>query len=419
MLAKILLSLAVILVANKMVKNLSLSIGIGAVSIALWSGQDLTAIINIGGERLLSRDNITLMILISLVISLSNQMNRSGLMRDLVSALGSRISKRGTLGALPAFIGLLPMPGGALFSAPLLDDCDDDAELSPMEKTRINYWFRHVWEFTWPLYPGVLLATDIAGIEVWQIFLIGLPLSLVSISAGYLFFLRPISSAPKKSSGTERKALLPVLAPIAIVIAVYIVVLLLLPDIAQWSNYLPMIIGLLAAIIFLQLRKPLARDQWKEIILNKRTATMILIVAVVRIYGAFIEAPLPSGVLLMEQLRLELAAFGVPMFLLIILIPFVSGVSTGVSVGFVGASFPIVFSLLGQDPGIGEKLAAMSLAYPFGFMGSMLSPVHVCLIVTNEHFNTELGSSLAQMIRPALCVMAGSLAVSSIISSVL
>ena len=46
-------------------------------------------------------------------------------------------------------------------------------------------------------------------------------------------------------------------------------------------------------------------------------------------------------------------------------------------------------------------LAATALAFGFGYMGMMLSPVHVCLIVTNEHFQTRLPHSLRGLLAPA------------------
>jgi integral membrane protein (TIGR00529 family) len=415
---KIVLSLTLILVLNKIVRNLAASVAAGALLIAVWSGQTLESALGIAGDRILSFDNLALMLLISMVISLSSQMSGTGMMKRLVVSLKERVSQKTALAALPAVIGLLPMPGGALFSAPLVDDCDDEKLLSPMEKSRINYWFRHVWEFTWPLYPGVILAADIAGIEVWQIFLTGLPVSAAAALAGYLFYLLPL----KHAGGTVRNAaprnanpLLPLLAPILIVILVYIFLLLFIPAIGIFSRYLPMIIGLSCSMIYLQIRTPLSGSDWRRIVFSPRTLQMVLIVLAVRIYGAYIEAPLPDGSRMIELLRLEMISAGVPVRALIILIPFISGITTGVSVGFVGASFPIVFSLLGPDPTLALTLSTLILAYPFGFMGTMLSPVHVCLIVTNEHFGTSLVPSLASVVKPALLVMAASVAVSVII----
>ncbi len=419
---KIVLSLTLILVLNKIIRNLAASVAAGALLIAVWSGQTFESALRIAGDRIISFDNLALMLLISMVIGLSSQMSGTGMMKRLVVSLKERVNQKTALAALPAVIGLLPMPGGALFSAPLVDDCDDEKLLSPMEKSRINYWFRHVWEFTWPLYPGVILAADIAGIAVWQIFLTGLPVSAAAILAGYLFYLLPLKHAGGNVRNADTRSanpLLPLLAPILIVILVYIFLLLFLPGIGTFSRYLPMIIGLSCSMIYLQIRTPLERSDWRSIVFNPRTLQMVLIVLAVRIYGAYIEAPLPDGSRLIELLRLEMSSAGIPVRALISLIPFISGITTGVSVGFVGASFPIVFSLLGPDPTLALTLSTLILAYPFGFMGTMLSPVHVCLIVTNEHFGTSLVPSLASVVKPALVVMAASVAVSVLIPLVL
>ena len=88
------------------------------------------------------------------------------------------------------------------------------------------------------------------------------------------------------------------------------------------------------------------------------------------------------------------------------LLPFVAGITTGICVGFVGATFPIIVSLVGTDAPPADLLAAATLAFGFGYMGMMLSPVHVCLIVTNEHFKTRLAHSLRGLLAPAAAVLA-------------
>jgi len=44
---------------------------------------------------------------------------------------------------LPAIIGLLPVPGGALLSAPLVETEADKLGLGEDKKTYVNVWFRH------------------------------------------------------------------------------------------------------------------------------------------------------------------------------------------------------------------------------------------------------------------------------------
>ena len=142
---------------------------------------------------------------------------------------------------------------------------------------------------------------------------------------------------------------------------------------------------------------------------------MVLIVVLVRIYGAFIEARLPDGVLLMDQMRMELDSLGIPIITLIMIIPFVSGLTTGITVGFAGASIPIAISLLGTDPALYQILSTVSLAFSFGFMGVMMSPVHICLIVTNEHFKTSLAKSLTSLLPLIITMLMFALIYSQII----
>src|SRR5262245_21057910 len=72
---------------------------------------------------------------------------------DFASALIP--SRRFRVAVMPALVGLVPMPGGAVVSAPLIDRSLGSAEVSATDKNLINYWFRHVWEVSWPLYPSV------------------------------------------------------------------------------------------------------------------------------------------------------------------------------------------------------------------------------------------------------------------------
>jgi hypothetical protein len=49
-------------------------------------------------------------------------------------------------------------------------------------------------------------------------------------------------------------------------------------------------------------------------------------------------------------------------------------------------------------------VATTVFAYGCGYVGMILSPVHVCLVVTNEYFKTRLFSSYRYIVLPALVV---------------
>ena len=111
----------------------------------------------------------------------------------------------------------------------------------------------------------------------------------------------------------------------------------------------------------------------------------------------------------MAQMHAEMADWGIPLPAIIILLPLISGLAMGLSAGFVGASFPIVMSLIGEDPSLRTVLSTTVLAYGFGYMGMLLSPVHVCLIVTSAHFHTSVLRNVAGLLAPAAVMLAATL----------
>jgi len=417
---KVLGALAAILIVNRFVGNLVISIGIGALALGLWSGHSASGMLAVAWHGLSSTSNLLLLLVVLQVIWLSSQMSETGVMDELVAAVRALVSQRAAMAALPAVIGLLPMPGGALFSAPLVDSCDVERGIAPALKAQTNHWFRHVWEYWWPLYPGVLLAMKLTKLEVWQFMMMGIPLSVCAIVAGYVFLLRRIKSdggdapskRPAESWTRSLRTLASLLLPIALVIGCYALVRLLYagvrhvrPQTPEMNSFVPMIVGLCVAMAVLQWQRPVGGARWAGILLSGRAWSMVAIVVMVLVYGAFVEAKLPSGERLVERMQAEMAQWGIPLTAIIVLLPLVSGLSMGLSAGFVGASFPIVMSLVGEQPALRELLSTTVLAYGFGYMGMLLSPVHVCLIVTSEHFHIGVLRNVAGMLKPAAVML--------------
>ncbi|NLW55910.1 MAG: DUF401 family protein [Firmicutes bacterium] len=405
---KILSTLGVILVANRLFKNLSLAVVIGTLALALLSGHSTATFLSISSNTLFSWANLSLLIAIAQINFLSAQMAETKIMQDLVGLIQSRLSPRVSMAVLPSVIGLLPVPGGALFSAPLVDECDIEKKSHPCLKSVINFWFRHVWEFWWPLYPGVLLAMELTGLNTLQFLIFGLPLSLAAIAAGYVFLLQKIPGGRQAASITNGeffKRFLFLTSPIIIVVGIQACFQLFFPALTNANQHLPISLGLIVASLFLQSIRPLDSATWRRIIGEKKLYSLLLLIALIKVYAAFIDARLPDGTPLVAKLSAELTAFGIPLLVMTMLLPFISGLTTGLSLAFVGASFPIVLSFLGPDPTLAQMLATLALSYGFGLMGIMLSPVHICLLVSNEYFEAKLSSSLRFLLKPAVVVI--------------
>ncbi len=414
-LIKILISLIAIIVINRLLSRQIPAVLAGTVILAILCGHSLFTALRISAERFTDINNLFLLFVVIIILVLSSQMKESGAMADLSSGISARFSREASMAILPAVIGLLPMPGGAVFSAPLVDSCDTNSDYKGFQKTRINYWFRHVWEYWWPLYPGVLLAIDISGLEVWQFMLIMFPITLFSVSGAWFFLMRRRPSQADKTNSvihTKKESIIMLLMPIIIIVIFYAGLSIIFPGMTDISRYLPISLGILAAIVYLQIKKPIAPVVWKKILLSKSVITMVVLVALIRIYGAFIEGNLPDGRLLMSVMSDELSHAGISSFILIMLIPFLCGVSTGIAIGTVGAAFPIVMSLIGTNPDFALVASTTVLAYTFGHAGQLMSPVHVCLIVSNEYFKTGLAKSLSGLIKPVLVVLAAALILS-------
>jgi integral membrane protein (TIGR00529 family) len=417
-LVKVLGSLAIILAVNLWLRRLGWSLVVGIVALAFWSGHTPTAAGQIAWERVSSEGHCSLLMVTFLVIWLSSQMAKAGTMRELADTVRRGLAKRWAVAVLPSLIGMLPMPGGALFSAPMVGDCDPENALDAEHRTAVNYWFRHVWEYWWPLYPGILLAVTITKLDIWQLMLAQFPMSVAAWVGGYWFLLRSVHVGNGERERFQTGRFFVLMAPVVIGVGVYAVLRIAMPAMAAANRYLPLVIGIVIGMGFLAVQRPLPWREWQTIVLQPRAIHLGLLVTLVRVYGAFIEAPVAGGATLVETMQQELSAWHVPAIAICMILPFASGMVAGLAVGFVGASYPVVMAMLGADPSVWDVAAVSALAYGFGHSGQMLSPVHICLIVTKEHFDSKLTHSMRRIVGPACVVMAMSLVIYAILHAI-
>ena len=97
---------------------------------------------------------------------------------------------------------------------------------------------------------------------------------------------------------------------------------------------------------------------------------------------------------------------GHPVGIILFALPFLVGLLTGLTVGFVGATFPIITALFGGHPDPG----AVTFAFTSGFAGVMLSPTHLCLLLTLKFFRADTAGTYRLMYLPVLLVFAVGLA---------
>jgi integral membrane protein (TIGR00529 family) len=401
---------------------LGFSILFWAGMLTLWTGAGLAGL-HYQASSFLLPQNYLLIVAIFLLLFFTEALSATGKMKRTIDALTEWFtSKRLLLSGLPALVGLLPMPGGALFSAPLVASVDSEQDITPAHKAAINYWFRHIWEYWWPLYPGVLLSVKYSGLPLGVFFLVQMPFTLAAIMGGYFFILRGVK---KEINGRMRTARLDMrsagstLFPIGLLVVVSIAGSMLLPRLgvaAELASLVAMIVGLVLGLLVIFNGNGAAFKTSLLMLRSKNTWFMMVLILGIQAFAGILKCPLQQGAILtlVSQMQNEFMAMGIPILLVMAIIPFISGAVTGVAFGFVGASFPIVFALIGHNQPMHVIIATTVFAYGCGYVGMILSPVHVCLVVTNEYFKTGLFSTYRYIVVPALIVFTTCLVMSAL-----
>ena len=418
---KVGVSFAGILLINRLGTSLGFAILLFSVVLSLWSGTGIPGLL-FQVKSFGMPENYLLPVVILLLLFFTESLNEAGRMERTVTALKSWLNnKKMLLAGLPALVGLLPMPGGAIFSAPLVASIDGSGELDARQRVAINYWFRHIWEYWWPLFTGVILAIRYSELPTAIFLLIQLPFTFVAAIGGYFFILKKVKRGNfgnSENGKLEPAAVLSALGPIAILVFISVLGSAVLPKIGltgTLSSLLSMLIGLIIAIAVVFCGNTSAWIPSLSMLKKTSTWQMVILVISILAFSATIKAPLDmAGTTLVTIMRDEFINAGIPLIAVIMLIPFISGLGTGVAIGFVSASFPVVFALLGQNPTLGVTAATTALAFTFGFMGMMLSPIHVCFVVTCGYFKTPLFENYRYIIGPIVVVLTASLILSGL-----
>jgi hypothetical protein len=354
------------------------------------------------------------------LLVLSEAMRQTGRLEQIVGLVNSFFRRPAvTLAALPALIGLLPMPGGALFSAPMVrqaagtDNPPDNNLLSSL-----NYWWRHIWEHWWPLYPGVILAMSMTSSDLLSFAGFQIPLGFFMCLGG-LLILRALHPdlhrvLPPPPRGTTRK-LIQAIAPIGCILIVWFCADIAMKTVLRSSGshlpapsestrdfvskFAPLLLGLLASLVFTLLSRPLPFKQAARLVMNKEMVPLLGLVLSVMIYQQMLQEVDAA-----KRIGSELTALHVPVTLVVILLPFIAGMLTGIAFGFVGVSFPLVLSLVAAMPDHPPLRPYVVLAYASGHLGMMLSPIHLCYVVSNRYFGATFKGTFRHILAPSLLV---------------
>jgi integral membrane protein (TIGR00529 family) len=410
--AKILIVFVSVLAATRLRAPLGIALAAGGVLLNLWAGAGAGGSLRNLGHAFLGVELWLMMAITGLIVEIGRYMTEPRNAETIVGAArawGGRHGRAAAMTLMPAVIGLVPMPAGALFSAPFVEQTAG-ADRNANWKAAINYWFRHVWEYWWPLYPGVIIAmTTFAMVPTWQYLAVQMPFTVVAAGAGFLFLVRPHvkdlaeeagdgQSRAAPAGGRVARLVLPLATVVACLVVLPLVLKLVIPgaDVksAQVRQLLAVLLGLAGGLAVVM------ADEWKHdrrkifsSLLRKQSVDVQVSLLGVLVFKSMLDQ---SGLLPLASR--ELVASGIPLVFAVAALPFLAGIVTGIALGFTGTSFPLVVGLMAVPESGLTPLSTLVLAYGFGYMGMMLSPVHLCLLVTRDYFSSSVIAIYRQIV---------------------
>jgi integral membrane protein (TIGR00529 family) len=383
----------------------------GGLLLDLWAGKTLQVLPADLWHALIRPELWLLAITITLIMEVGHFMaseENGNAIVAMARRYGGKHGQALSLILIPASIGLVPLPGGALFSAPLVGRTAENSSNSAEWKAAVNYWFRHILEYWWPLYPVVIVTLSIFTLPTWKFMLLQIPFTFISLGAGYFFLLR--NRTLSFHTDVQEEQHLPGIVQILLPIMIIVLATLLLPGVyhallpnlnpASWK-LLSMLSGLFISLLIIwRNRKKHARTMFSDFA-SRKTATVFITLAGVMIFESLLNS---SG--LIPLAGRELSTSRVPIALIIAFLPFLAGLVTGIAIGFAGTAFPIVVGFISAGEIGMQPMAALVLSFSMGYAGMMLSPVHLCFLLTVDYFTASIIKVYRYILPCALSVMA-------------
>lgn len=315
---------------------------------------------------------LNLLISINLIQILGELLQRAGVLNRLVDRLyGLLGNARLILMLIPMMMALIPGPGVILLSAPILAEAAKKANLDSTEKGYINYWFRTSIQTSSPLTFAFLLATSMVTVDKLKFFVNLFPFTLVMLLTGYYLQIRkiPVSGGYEKEKvktpGSHLKLIFPLLKDL---VFIWIVLVLYL------GLELSFAVSVSCSILWVIVSEKIHKEDVFESIKKGVSLNLTLMILGVMYFSDVIDASK-----LMDEVIAWSSGLGIPILLLVTILPFVIGVVIGTYAG----STALVFSLLGN---ISYSVPYLVMLYILSRIGNYLSPINSSVLLCKLYF---------------------------------
>ena len=334
-------------------------------------------------ETLTMQRTWDLLLCLYFVMCLEVELRKSGSLHGMVVTLRNIFSSnKVTLAFMPAFLGLLPSLGGARFSAPIVQEASEGIAVDDEQESAINLWFRHIFEFSNPLMPGVILACGIANVSIGDLIDQVGWVTILCFVLGWIFLIVPLKiTDPEKATNTQHdraidwKSLILAFGPIVTSF------LLIVAFDVQAALAMGLVVVAFIPLYFWFKRPISVKSVFTESLDKKLFFNVVCILY-------FIQLLTVIGTL--DEIVNVFNNSALPQAVIIACLSFIFGVMTGMGQGYIAIVMPIVALMA---PG---NIVLVGIAMVYGMAGQMVTPTHLCILVTVEYFKSRLWKTIGK-----------------------
>mgnify|MGYP001764207524 CR=1 FL=1 len=317
------------------------------------------------------------MLAVIMIGMLGTILNQFGILQKIVTSLEVLIhNPKIIMMLLPAILGMLPVPGGAILSAPFVNNIGEKLNIPPNRRSVINLTFRHVAMYVVPFGSAMLLIDSIMpDIGIYRLIALNIPLVILYVGSAYFFHLRKVTYEPVENTASVSQALKDLILYSSPIYSIVLINLIF---------GLPMWISVLISVGFTFFLVPEKNTYLTAAVKGINLHTLFMLVGVY-----FVQNLIKGQASVMDLFsNLFLSVSGFSVLLVIMLIATVLGLSTGLNMVSLGILLPLV---QGLPISVSQKLLYVFFIYIWSFIGYYYSPLHLCQILSNSYVGCGVG----------------------------
>ncbi|MGI5835748.1 MAG: DUF401 family protein [Chloroflexota bacterium] len=361
---------------------------IAAASLSFATGHDIGQTATYFLEGALAQATLQLLGVVTIIEMLTIFLQDTGSLDRILTALRRVISDvRLLIAMVPSLLGLFPVPGGTVLSAPMVAAYGKELNLSSDHNAAINLFFRHVCDQVFPYKPHLILAAAVLNVPLFTLIGWQLPVAIIGLFFGYWYLIGrlpspktapPVNAADGGNGLPLWVELMPFLIPLALPIGFGI-------------DFLYAMAG---GLLFGMITQRVSGSMIRKMVLKGIQLKMLLILVSVMVFKTVVEN---TG--LVQVMAAAFTNFGISLAILVLALPAVVGFFTGLETAVVAMVFPLLFGLIPQGVNPMPYILVMMMS---NAVGSCVSPAHTCMVAGNEYLGANYGQVARLTVVPLL-----------------